>query len=203
MSILNGLLDQLLNRNSSRGPAGQAELSSQPDQPLPFGYKTAWLAVRCEKPEWVISALEPFSRQPANWATGLARVDKKENCVFVSPCLEGWVLAVGIGVTHRDWDQIAKNFPEVQAFASQRVSDSYTWKKYEQGICRRYFCVNDGTPLFSEGELTEAEQALGLGETDRLPDEETVLDIAAAWGFDPRMEGKDYPPSCGWVCEME
>ena len=31
-------------------------------------------------------------------------------------------------------------------------------------------------------------------------EEEDVLDIAAAWGIDPRFERKTYPPAAGWVC---
>ena len=38
------------------------------------------------------------------------------------------------------------------------------------------------------------------GEND--PGEEDVLNIAAAWGVDPRFEKTTYPPSAGWLCTV-
>ena len=61
------------------------------------------------------------------------------------------------------------------------------------------------------GELTAQEIALGFGRfpqkgrEDRCeanPTEEDVLDLAAAWGVDPRMEAAAYPPSAGWICTV-
>ena len=40
-------------------------------------------------------------------------------------------------------------------------------------------------------------------ETSKFADEENVLDIAAAWGIDPRFSEKQYPESMGWVCGMK
>ena len=63
----------------------------------------------------------------------------------------------------------------------------------------------------SVGELTPQERALGFDRfptpenadtCETLPDEEDVLDIAAAWGVDPRFEKAAYPPSAGWVCGL-
>ena len=58
---------------------------------------------------------------------------------------------------------------------------------------------------------TAQEIALGFGRfpqkgrEDRCeanPTEEDVLDLAAAWGVDPRMEAAAYPPSAGWICTV-
>ena len=63
-----------------------AQVSQEPDGPVPFGYKTTWMALRCDDPERVISALRPRLRQSANWTTGLAAVEAQmERRVFVSP----------------------------------------------------------------------------------------------------------------------
>ena len=60
-------------------------------------------------------------------------------------------------------------------------------------------------------ENTAQEIALGFGRfpqkgrEDRCeanPTEEDVLDLAAAWGVDPRMEAAAYPPSAGWICTV-
>ena len=76
-------------------PAEPKEISTEPDGPVPFGYKTCWTAVRCEDPERVIAALKPRSRQAANWSTGLAAAYAEPSVVFVSPCLDGFVLVIG------------------------------------------------------------------------------------------------------------
>ena len=71
----------------------------EPGGPVPFGCKTAWLALRCGSPEPVISALRPGLRQSANWTTGLAAAQAQSGgWVFVSPVLDGFVLAVGDGL---------------------------------------------------------------------------------------------------------
>ena len=46
-----------------------AEGSQEPDGPVPFGYKSTWMALRCGDPEQVIAALRPRLRQSANWTT--------------------------------------------------------------------------------------------------------------------------------------
>ena len=174
-----------------------AEVSQEPDGPVPFGYKSTWMALRCGDPEQVIAALRPRLRQSANWTTGLAAVEAQpEGRVFVSPVLEGWVLAVG--------------GPQAQLFVSHRTSNCFGWELYENGQCRRRYACLDGQ-VESVGELTPQERALGFDRfptpenadtCETLPDEEDVLDIAAAWGVDPRFEKAAYPPSAGWVCGL-
>lgn len=71
------------------------------------------------------------------------------------------------------------------------------------GRCVRAYCYEDGAVTWDEGPLTPEEQALGLADgeaAERAPGEEDVLDVAAAWGIDPRFERKIYPPASGWVC---
>ena len=59
--------------------------------------------------------------------------------------------------------------------------------------------------------LTREEIALGFGRFPRMggelnceafPGEEDVLDLAAAWGIDPRFTPGAYPPGTGWVCTL-
>lgn len=185
----------------------------EPDGPVPFGCKTAWLALRCGSPEPVISALRPGLRQSANWTTGLAAAQAQSGgWVFVSPVLDGFVLAVGDGLfalaeRQEELNALAAQFSEVQYFASHRVSSSYCWARYKAGRCLRAYCTEDGRVLRNTGALTPEEQALGFGafpaqdgqDAARQPGEEDVLDIAAAWGVDPRFE-TPYPPSTGWLC---
>ena len=72
----------------------------------------------------------------------------------------------------------------------------------------RNYIYQDAETSWVEGDLTPEELALGFDcfpgtdrESEHFPGEEDVLDIAAAWGVDPRFQKKTYPPSVGWVCD--
>lgn len=188
-------------------------LSQEPDGPVPFGYKTAWLVLRCTDPKQAAEALHCGNMQHANWATGLFRSGEAGGEMFCSPVLDGFVLVIGqklFDLTGRRdrLEALAGQFSQVQYFASHRVSSSYCWVRCEAGRCVRAYGIADGGVFWNTGELTPEERSLGFDafpvpgaeETDRWPDEEDVLDIAAAWGIDPRFEKKMYPPSAGWLC---
>lgn len=189
-------------------------LSTEPDAPVPFGYKTGWLVVRCQDPQRVLAALDALDVRLANWSTGLAAVGGPDERVFVSPVLDGWVLAVDLmelGDSRVLLERLAEEFEEVQFFATHRVTEYHAWIKYENGVLIRDYCYcgDQGAVLRDVGELTAAEQALGFTRFPRkgqeadctdFPCEEDVLDLAAAWGVDPRFEKKTYPPSVGWLC---
>ena len=204
-------------RTSAAAEEAQQEvpqpLSAQPDGPVPFGYKTAWLAIRCDDPRHAVEALHCRSMELANWATGLLCSEETGGALFCSPVMDGFVLAIGqalFSLTERrdELEALAGQFPEVQYFASHRVSSCHYWARYEAGRCVRAYGIADGEVLWNTGELTPEERSLGFDafpvpgaeETNRWPDEEDVLDIAAAWGIDPRFEKRTYPPSTGWLC---
>lgn len=62
----------------------QQPLSQEPDGPEPFGYKTGWLAIRCQDPRRVLEALGGTDVRPANWKTGLAAAEGPGGKAFVS-----------------------------------------------------------------------------------------------------------------------
>ena len=210
-----------ISRREFAQAAAQAEqergcptLSTEPDAPMPFGYKTAWLAVRCDDLERVMDALSLFNRRsPANWSSGLAAAEAGAG-TFVTPCLDGWVLAINFYESHRGLiEAIAGDFPEAQYFCTHRVTEYHTWVKYVDGKTVREYCWagERGEVLWDEGDWTPEEIALGFDrfprkgedwtDADDLPDEEDVLAIAAAWGVDTSFQAKPYPPGLGWVCE--
>jgi len=71
-----------------------------PDTPQGFGYKVMWFSVKTSDPAAVIDALQFGEAIPANWASGMAAMYERdaaeagEAWVFVTPPLNGWVLAV-------------------------------------------------------------------------------------------------------------
>lgn len=195
-------------KSSKKRASSIRELSQQADGPVPFGYKTAWLAVQCGDPRQVAGAMHCRQLTPASWQTGLARCAQSGGGLFFSPALDGFVLVIGadlFSLAHRRkaLEALAGQFPEVQYFASHRVSASCCWARYKAGRCVRAYCYEDGAVTWDEGPLTPEEQALGLADgepAERAPGEEDVLDVAAAWSIDPRFERKIYPPAAGWVC---
>ena len=187
-------------------------LDDTPDGPVLFGYKMGWLAVKCEDPHRLMEVLGLQNSRPANWTTGLARAGWLGQ-VFVSPALDGYVLAVGLWAEDlKDvpgrMERLVDSFPEVQLFGTQRISDYHYWTKYIDGKVARNYIYQDAETSWVEGDLTPEELALGFDcfpgtdrESEHFPGEEDVLDIAAAWGVDPRFQKKTYPPSVGWVCD--
>jgi hypothetical protein len=75
-----------------------------PGLPMSFGYKTMWVAIRCDSAQKVLDALQLASASPADFGVGLERAYEDGlggvfgGSVFVTPPLKGWVLVVGGGL---------------------------------------------------------------------------------------------------------
>lgn len=185
-----------------------------PDKPVPFGYKNSWLCIRAGSPEEVIEKIGLKSPRVCGWNDGICG----GHGVFVSPVLDGYVLVVGWGMDVLDTDParldgLAKKFPELQFFSTHRVAEYHAWVKYLSGeLIRGYgYCGGEGEVFMNRGAVTPEEKELGLDnliastdddwETREFPDEQNVLDIAAAWGVDTLFQSKTYPESTGFLCE--
>lgn len=190
-----------------------------PDKPRPFGFKVSWLCVKANSSEEVIEKLGLKNAEHTNWEFGLSQVRDR---VFVSPPLDGYVLAVGyetFGIMP-DVDEelealkaIAVKFDEVQCYSSSRISDFYVWAKFVKGQLIRGYGWNGGEGMvyLNEGELTPQELSLGFGkfiqnddddwDSVEFPDEESVVEIAAEWGVDPLFNDSDYPDAFGYISD--
>ena len=196
-------------------------LSDEPDTPQPLGTEIAWLAIRCEEPERVIAALD-MPGQQANWATGLAAARQGDG-LFVSPLVDGFVLVVfrdtlpEAGDLHllpsedwyddEEWAVRVTAFDEVQSFDISDKEAYYGWEQVISGrLVRRQ--IRQGYRVYAdeggmtEGEALAARQGIASRGTGAPFTAENVMDIAAAWGVDPRFE-KEYPPSVGWLCRRD
>lgn len=186
-------------------------LCSQPDGPEPFGYKILWLAVRAESPQAAAEALGLRVVGEVCWTQGIELADSRRECVFVSPALDGYILVAGLPA-ELDVQAIAalsQPFDELLYFACHHIIELQGWARAAHGKLLRGFCYlgERGEILWDVGEMTPKETALGFGrfavddDVFEVPDEEDVLQIAAAWSVDTLFEQKFYPPGVGMLCE--
>lgn len=178
--------------------------------PQPFGYKTAWFAVRSNDMNAVANAIELQQSEQVNWQYGIWHAHEYNDYqTFVTPPVHGWVLAVGMPIV---WDidshaeerlvRLSKQFGEAQLFGSVRTSDAYLWAKAMDGELVRFFYYADGEQRRQIGDITDAEKEVGIRFFDASSqessqpgywqrkdliflDENYVLKIAAKWSIDP------------------
>jgi hypothetical protein len=162
-----------------------------PDTPPAFGYKVAWFAIKASDPASVLEALELDEAMPANWASGIAaaygRGAWKDSgpWVFVSPPVNGWILAVSASWPYpvdieknRDigkkfdvlFHRLMTRFDEVQFFGSHRVADFVAWARALNREPIRIFSHIGGADgvLANVGEQTADEAQLGLADLSGL-----------------------------------
>ena len=190
------------------------------DKPRSFGPKCAWIAVRSSSPDAVAAALPLEGGTAAPWRTGVHLA--YHGYVFVSPPIDGWVLAAGSRLPGPDEgrlgdratpfiERLAAAFGDVQYFCTHRVVELHAWARATEGrMIRKFAYVGEaGAVLWNDGAPTEAEQALGLDfppdflDTELRPNEESVMQVAGLWSVDPStLEDLDEAPSRGLVGQM-
>jgi hypothetical protein len=190
--------------------------------PEPFGYKTAWFAIRSGDRDAVAKALELQAAQEVNWQYGVHHANEyNEYLIFVAPPVNGWVLALGTPVVFEMEDyaaeritELSRQFGEAQCFGNVRTSSAYTWARARDGVLVRHFYDADGNHK-EVGEYTEEEKTLGAKFSDSSsaeamePDywarqdivgveEQTVLQVAGLWSVDPfKLDQMGLAPSLG------
>lgn len=205
--------------NNASPPVNGSFPEDVPDKPVPFGYKNSWLCIKADSPEEVIEKMCLKNPRVSSWKDGVYG-NGNHGGVFVSPVLDGYVLVVGWegDILETDpalLDELAKKFSELHFFSTHRVSDYHVWVKYVGGeMIRGYgYCGGEGEVFLNKGAVTAEETELGLTnlipdtEADwdsyEFPDEQNVLDVAAAWGIDTLFHKKTYPESTGFLCDIK
>lgn len=150
-------------------PPQRPALDITPDCPQPFGYKITWLAVKNATTSELAAAISLKDQTPANWKSGIQAA--YGDFVFVTPEMNGWVLAVGTalpqypegrGTPDRRWhnfmESISKTFHSACYFGSHRVVSFTIWSKWERGQEIRTQCdVGDVDFRSEHGPITPAE----------------------------------------------
>jgi hypothetical protein len=147
-----------------------------PDQPISFGYKCSWLAIKADDPQDVIKVLGLRNVRRSNWKAGIDAAYAGE--VFIAPPLDGWILALSWnfpwpgGVRLGDpctpfLLQLAYTFSEVQFFATHRIVETHAWARLVDGMIVRQYAYsgesaeilwNVGTPTAEERVLLQEQE---------------------------------------------
>jgi hypothetical protein len=201
-----------------------------PDLPVSFGYKCMWYAVKTDDKHKLADKLGFKNTTECNWHTGIDKAYK--GSVFITPVIDGWTLACGLGLSHSEshdeikqiketLETLSREFGEAQYFCTHRVTEYHCWMKAVQGKLTRVFAYlgESGENLAIEGEPTKFEKTLNLPDTfsdeasaddyfDReditWPYEQLVMEVAEHWSVDPSAleERKDLSPALGLIWDF-
>ena len=186
---------------------GRSQLNqgfSTPFRSAAFEQPGRWLAVKAVNPAVVQAALNLHRPTPCSWEEGLA--EAREDKLFISPSISGWVLVVGPGLPEpaEDPDRcyhfltaLSRKLGHVQLFSVSRVVNYHCWALLEKGHVYRAYAWA-GETLWNQGPVTAAEKDLGMlcleYASEQNPfalrealsaNSEKVNQLAARWSLDP------------------
>ena len=199
------------------------------DQPISFGYKCMWFAIKSVHAEELIKILGLSNIKPCNWNIGVESA--YEDDVYITPPINGWTIAIGRGLPYGDTKEgiefvksilqkLSRDYGEAQFFCTHRVTEYHCWIKADEGNIQRVYSYlgESGENIMIEGEATDFEKTLHLINTFsdeakeknyferadiNLPYEETVMKVAENWSINPStLESRnDIMPSLGLLGE--
>lgn len=183
------------------------------DAPVSFGYKCVWFAIKSTDRDEVAKILGLKNPVESNWQKGIK--EAFGGAVFITPPIDGWILAVGWGLPAGDSVEgmekvtnlaniLSLHFGEAQFFCTHRVVAYHCWmKSVNRKLERLYSYLGEkGENIAISGQLTDAEKDYNLINTfseeaqsedyfERedlvYPDEEMVMEIAGAWSINPQL----------------
>lgn len=193
------------------GRTNKIEIDAAEDSPVGFGYKCMWLAIKTDQQTRVANLIGVQDPRICNWKSGIGNAYRQS--IFITPVIDGWTLAAGHGLPHGDTietievlknllNKLSAEFGEAQFFCTHRVLEYHCWMKSTNGkIDRVYSYLGERAQnVVISGEPTDIENSYQLIDTfsedaqhddywERedltYPDEDTVMEIAAAWSIDP------------------
>jgi hypothetical protein len=182
-----------------------------PDVPVPFGPKMAWLALDTNDTAAVARALGLRGAREATWKQGIDAA--AQGSVFVTPPLADWTLAVSTALFPPDRaetfvkplvERLSRKFGDAQYFCTHPDVELHLWARARQGrLVRGYGWLGQrALTLWDEGAQTKQERALrfdfsvdqhayveqhkhGTRNAVFFPDERCVMQLAALWSVDP------------------
>jgi hypothetical protein len=169
-----------------------------------FEQPTRWLAVRSQNIFLVQESLGIAQATPCSWEEGL--LESREQKLFISPPINGWILVLGAGLpdTSDDVDKVyhflvnlSRKLGQVQYFNANRVLNHHSWAILEQGEVFRAYAWGPETS-WNQGRVTAAERDLKISCLDYgmepstlaarenlQSNAEKIYRLAARWSIDP------------------
>jgi hypothetical protein len=152
----------------------------------------------------VQAALNLYRPTFCSWEEGLA--EAREDKLFISPPISGWVLVVGSGLPepaedpdrcYRFLAALSRKLGHVQFYSASRVVNHHCWAMLERGRVYRAYAWA-GETLWNQGPTTAAEKELNLlcfayaTEQNAFAIRESLAancekihQLAARWSLDP------------------
>ncbi len=177
-------------------------------EPIPFGPKSQWLAVKTNEPEAVADFLFKKPTRTCAWLDA-DFVIRELGEAFITPTVGSWTLIRGalpeLSGDKRDQKALgllgglSKRFGEAQMFGTHRVVDYHMWMRARSGHIERAFAYDGAASevLTSVGAVSDQEMKYGIphgeiqkregGEVDLS--EESVFEMASSWSVDPTKLG--------------
>ena len=146
-------------------------VEKDPDQPMPFGPRMAWLALDTADTEAAATALGLEGTRNVIWAEGIEAAHQAS--VFVTPPLGDWTLAVSTALFPPDraeafvkplLERLSRQFGDAQYFCTHRDVELCVWARARNGrLVRGYGWLGQRSlTLWDEGGQTKEERDLGL-----------------------------------------
>lgn len=194
-------------RASKKGESEKSQAATgfvSPFQSIIFEPINRWLVVKCNNPSLVQAALNLHQPTACSWDEGLS--EARDDKLFISPPVNGWILVIGSGLPgpFEDVDKcfvfltnLSRKLGQVQFFSASRVVNHHAWAMVERGRVYRAYAWA-GEPLWAQGPMTSAERELDLRcfaygteqnaftlKEELAANTEKLGQLAARWSIDP------------------
>lgn len=147
----------------------EVKVSNEEDNPIGFGYKSTWLAIKSNNQEQIANILGLKVIKISNWKSGLNNANDRQ--VFITPTIDDWTLVIGRSLPSGDTKEsiekiklllakISREFGEAHFFSTHRVVEFHCWIKSIKGSINRVYSYlgESGENIDVTGEATEIEK---------------------------------------------
>src|SRR5258707_1386726 len=173
-SFFVGLVIYWRRRRHSEASTGE-NADHRPDTVSSLGFRHAalkrpgcWLAIKNRNLGAVQQALALHNPKPCSWLDGLSGNGGQR--LFISPPVSGWILVLGPALPEPGDDvdacfrfllDLSRKLGHVQFFSANTILNHHAWAQVESGRVQRAYAWA-GRTLWNQGDLTQAENNLGL-----------------------------------------
>lgn len=128
----------------------------------------SWLAIKSNSVHAVQAGLSLHNPKPCSWAEGLS--GEREQSLFVSPPVGGWILVIGsalpdpaddVDACFRFLADLSRKLGHVQYFHSNSIVNHHAWVRADSGRMIRAYAWA-GRTLWNQGRPTPAEHILNM-----------------------------------------